>query len=95
MRPWSKEWFEDCERWLGRILDGNYRHWCTDWDDLPVDETMPEFEACRCFHCPCGTRRQSKFYPWGRRNHEIHDDIFICPRRRIWNFWKHPDLWTW
>lgn len=89
-RPWSKEWFEDCKRWLGYTLEGQYRHWCNDWDGLPVDETMPEFETCTCFKCPCGSVTEPKSYaPWGRSVWEMHDDVFICPKRRFWNFWKH------
>lgn len=33
-------------------LTGKFRHWCPEWDDLPIDETMPEFEACVCFSVP-------------------------------------------
>jgi hypothetical protein len=89
MRPWSKEWFEDCQKWLGVVLNGTYRHWCVDWDGLPIDETSPEFECCYCFNCKCGTRMIPKYYPYGRELLEMHDDIFFCPKRRFWNFWKH------
>ena len=30
-------------------LKGRFRHWCPEWDDLPIDETMPEFECCTCY----------------------------------------------
>jgi len=42
------DWIEDCQRWRGRVLDGEFAHWCHDWDGLPVDETTPEFECCSC-----------------------------------------------
>jgi hypothetical protein len=32
----------------GEVLLGEYAHWCGDWDDLPIDETMGEFECCTC-----------------------------------------------
>lgn len=42
------DWLEDCMKWRGRPLTGNYVHWCLDWDLLPIDETCPEF-PCVCF----------------------------------------------
>lgn len=27
---------------------GIYAHFCYDWDELLIDETDPEFEACTC-----------------------------------------------
>ena len=36
-------------KWRGVVLTGKYRHWCGDWDELPTDETCPEFEVCHCF----------------------------------------------
>lgn len=30
-------------------LTGKYKHYCLDWDGLPVDETCPEFECCTCY----------------------------------------------
>jgi hypothetical protein len=41
-------WREDCVRWWGRVLTGGYRHWCPDWDYLPIDETCEEFKCCIC-----------------------------------------------
>lgn len=50
LRPvYNKEWIEDCLRWRGTVLTGEYAHWCYDWDDLPVDETTEEFECCTCY----------------------------------------------
>lgn len=43
------EWNKECLRWRGRVLTGKGRHWCYDWDFLPVDETTPEWEGCTCF----------------------------------------------
>ena len=39
---------EDCLKYYGKILTGNYKHYCVEWDFLPIDETCPEFEACNC-----------------------------------------------
>jgi len=39
-------WTDDCLRFHGRLLTGRFRHWCGEWDDLPVDET--------CHEWPCG-----------------------------------------
>jgi hypothetical protein len=42
------DWDWDCRRWHSRVLVGKMRHWCPDWDYLPIDETCSEFEACTC-----------------------------------------------
>jgi hypothetical protein len=43
------EWQRECLRWRGRVLVGERRHWCYDWDFLPVDETTPGIDGCSCF----------------------------------------------
>ena len=43
----SEQWNADSLRWRGRVLTGKYGHWCDDYDDLPVDETCPEW-PCAC-----------------------------------------------
>lgn len=43
----APEWIQDCLEWRGRVLVGRQAHWCGDWDDLPVDETCPEW-PCDC-----------------------------------------------
>lgn len=45
-RPWS-EWEEDCQHWRGLVLEGRYAHWCAAWNNLPMDETCPEW-PCGC-----------------------------------------------
>ena len=45
----SPEWIADCMKWRGKVLTGNYQHWCWDWDELPVDDTCSEW-PCGCFH---------------------------------------------
>lgn len=46
-KPLSSEWIHDCIHWRGRVLTGRQRHWCFDWDGLPIDETTPEW-PCVC-----------------------------------------------
>ena len=29
-------------------LKGDHKHYCPDWDGLPIDETCPEFDCCSC-----------------------------------------------
>lgn len=43
-----EEWFKDCHRWHGRVLISGFRHWCPDWDFLPIDTSVDEFGACTC-----------------------------------------------
>ncbi len=45
----SEEFIRESIRWRGRVLTGKYAHWCADWDELPVDETTPEWPCCCCF----------------------------------------------
>ena len=42
------QWQRDCLRWGRRVLTGKFRHWCFEWDELPVDETCDEW-PCGCF----------------------------------------------
>ena len=30
-------------------LKGKKKHFCPDWDFMPIDESSPEFTACTCF----------------------------------------------
>jgi hypothetical protein len=46
VRTWA-EWEQDCLHWRGVVLVGQYAHWCPDWNDLPMDETCPEW-PCSC-----------------------------------------------
>ena len=41
-------WTEDCRRYWGRFLEGEKRHYCPDFDYLPIDETCKEFNTCTC-----------------------------------------------
>jgi hypothetical protein len=40
-------WEHDSKHWRGKVMTGLYAHWCSDWDDLPIDETCPEW-PCAC-----------------------------------------------
>lgn len=42
------DWETDCLKWRNKILTGKFKHYCFDWDELPVDETCPEW-PCSCF----------------------------------------------
>lgn len=44
---YSAAWVMDCRDYRGRVLTGQYAHWCPAWDDLPIDETCPEW-PCAC-----------------------------------------------
>lgn len=43
------EWEEDCLHWWGRKLTGEKKHFCPDWDYLPIDETCDEIAGCSCY----------------------------------------------
>ena len=43
------EWEEDCLRWRGSVLTGEFSHWCFEFDALPMDETCDrEWDCCTC-----------------------------------------------
>lgn len=44
----ESHWKRDCMHQRGKVLTGKYRHWCSEWDELPVDETCQEW-PCACF----------------------------------------------
>ncbi len=39
---------EDCMHFHGKILTGIHKHYCPEYDYLPIDETCMEFEYCMC-----------------------------------------------
>lgn len=43
----AEQWLADCKHWRGRALTGQFGHYCEEWDELPVDETTPEW-PCSC-----------------------------------------------
>lgn len=43
----NQGWIADCMKWRGRVLTGEYTHWCYGWDELPMDETCDEW-PCEC-----------------------------------------------
>ena len=45
----AEDWEADCLREWGRVLRGGHRHWCPEWDDLPIDDTLPEYQSCICY----------------------------------------------
>lgn len=45
----NPEWIADSMKYYGKILKGKFAHWCLEWDDLPIDETCPEFKVCLCY----------------------------------------------
>lgn len=41
-------WEQHCLEWRGRVLTGKNAHSCPDWDELPIDESCPEW-PCICY----------------------------------------------
>jgi hypothetical protein len=41
------DWEADCLQHWGQILTGAYAHWCSERDDLPIDESCDEW-PCGC-----------------------------------------------
>lgn len=44
----ENQWDDDCKHFHGKVLTGNKRHYCPEFDYLPIDETCSEFEFCSC-----------------------------------------------
>ena len=47
MANWE-EFNEDCMHHYGKVLTGEFKHFCTEFDYLPIDETVFEFQFCTC-----------------------------------------------
>ena len=42
-------WKDECWKWHGKTLTGKYKHYCPDWDYLPIDDTCEmEINYCTC-----------------------------------------------
>ena len=42
-------WAKECHFFHKRLLTGEKRHYCPEWDYMPIDETCEmEIEACIC-----------------------------------------------
>ena len=66
------EWAKDCLKWRGRRLVGQYKHYCFEWDELPVDETCPEW-PCGCFWVdapPAAMKDGGTDLPEAQREHD-------------------------
>lgn len=48
---------EACMKYRGRLLTGVFRHCCFSWDELPFDETCPEWP------CNCAVDLLDELYP--------------------------------
>lgn len=48
MSNWD-EFNEDCMHHYGKVLTGEFRHFCPEFDYLPIDETVFEFQFCDCY----------------------------------------------
>lgn len=44
----------DCHAYDG--MDPLSRHWCPDWDHMPIDAASPEYECCTCAKAKTTTR---------------------------------------
>ena len=44
----GQHWKEDCQHYHGKLLTGLHAHWCYEWDGLPIDETVDEYDCCIC-----------------------------------------------
>ena len=47
------QWEKECIEWRGKVLTGEFRHYCAEFDGLPVDDTcFIEISVCTCFSGP-------------------------------------------
>lgn len=47
--PYNAPWNLVSLRYRGAILTGIFRHYCCEWDFLPIDESDEEINCCLCF----------------------------------------------
>ena len=45
----KRDWETECNRYHGKVLTGKRKHYCYEWDGMPIDETCEEFKVCCCF----------------------------------------------
>jgi hypothetical protein len=43
------EFDQDCMDMYGTTLKGKYKHYCIEFDFLPIDHTCFEFKFCLCY----------------------------------------------
>ena len=43
-----RDFEQDCLHFYGKMLEGKYKHYCPDFDYLPIDETCFEYQFCKC-----------------------------------------------
>ena len=43
------EFDKESTKFYGQPLHGKYKHFCADFDYLPIDENCYEFKYCTCF----------------------------------------------
>ena len=46
------EFQKTCLQERGRILIGEFAHFCLEWDFMTMDETCSEWDTCTCFAKP-------------------------------------------
>lgn len=90
----SVTWVEGCLKWRGRVLTGEYRHWCYAWDLLPVDETCDEW-PCECaedLKKGAGMRHEREIYEAAQeyRNWPVADQpgVSLAFERMVSTIWN-------
>lgn len=69
MSNWN-EFNEDCIRHYGKILNGEFKHFCGDFDYLPIDETCFEFRFCLCDYVDWDTKKKRSIIKELEKNNE-------------------------
>lgn len=63
-------------RYRGRVLGGDWRHCCFDWDELPIDEHDDEIGCCTCLVHPVEVRDNGQVtFLDGKEDYGIHHAI--------------------
>ncbi len=50
-------------------LKGKYKHYCLEWDGMPLDETSVDFHCCGCFE-------GKEFLMAQDKNRELHQEYW-------------------
>ena len=62
---------EESIKFYGKPLTGKYKHFCVEWDFLPIDESCYEFKYCLC-HEPTPEIEALKA---SHKDHETYENI--------------------
>jgi hypothetical protein len=66
---------EESIKMYGKPLQGKYKHFCNEFDFLPIDETCFEFQYCTCFESTPEIESHKKMHRIMDRLNNLYHDL--------------------